>query len=36
VLGEGLRLRDGIAIAMVAVASAGASRTAGEYVAPEA
>jgi inner membrane transporter RhtA len=36
VLGEGLRLRDGIAIALVAAASVGASLTTGEHVAPEA
>jgi inner membrane transporter RhtA len=36
VLGEGLRLRDGIAIALVAAASAGASLTAAEAAAPEA
>jgi inner membrane transporter RhtA len=36
VLGEGLRLRDGVAIALVAAASAGASLTAAERAAPEA
>jgi inner membrane transporter RhtA len=36
VLGEGLRLRDGVAIALVAAASAGASLTAAEAAAPEA
>jgi inner membrane transporter RhtA len=36
VLGEGLRLRDAVAIALVAAASAGASLTAAERAAPEA
>jgi inner membrane transporter RhtA len=36
ILGEGLRLRDGVAIALVATASAGASMTAGGAPAPEA
>jgi inner membrane transporter RhtA len=36
ILGEGLRLRDGVAIALVAAASAGASMTAGQAAAPEA
>jgi inner membrane transporter RhtA len=36
ILGEGLRLRDGIAIALVAAASAGASMTATAQPAPEA
>jgi inner membrane transporter RhtA len=36
VLGEGLRLRDCVAIALVAVASAGASLTAAEHAVPEA
>jgi inner membrane transporter RhtA len=36
ILGESLRLRDGLAIGCVAVASAGASMTAGRGVAPEA
>jgi inner membrane transporter RhtA len=36
VLGEGLRLRDGVAIALVAAASAGASLTGAEAAAPEA
>jgi inner membrane transporter RhtA len=36
ILGEGLRLRDGVAIALVATASAGASMTAGAAPAPEA
>ena len=36
ILGEGLRLRDGVAIALVASASAGASMTATATPAPEA
>ena len=36
ILGEGLRLRDVVAIGLVAAASAGASLTAGEAAAPEA
>ncbi|MEA2448217.1 MAG: inner rane transporter RhtA [Thermoleophilaceae bacterium] len=36
VLGEGLRLRDAVAIALVAAASAGASLTAAGQTAPEA
>ena len=36
VLGEGLRLRDAVAIALVAAASAGASFTGAGYAAPEA
>jgi inner membrane transporter RhtA len=35
ILGEGLRLRDGVAIALVAAASAGASMTAAAAPAPE-
>jgi inner membrane transporter RhtA len=35
ILGEGLRLRDAVAIALVAAASAGASLTAGGTAAPE-
>jgi inner membrane transporter RhtA len=36
ILGEGLRARDAVAIALVAAASAGASRSAGSWAAPEA
>ena len=36
ILGEGLRFRDIVAIALVAIASAGASLTAAETAAPEA